>query len=70
MGKHHHHPHEGHGSGNPPGTVHGHLRHNWFFYVSGIFLLIALLGFIFSGNLSWNFSASPTSQQPLINVSK
>jgi uncharacterized integral membrane protein len=52
MSKHHHHPHEGHGAGNPPGTGRKHLRHTWFFYVAGFFLLLALLGFILSNNLS------------------
>jgi hypothetical protein len=52
MSKHHHHPHEGHNAGNPPGTGKKHLRHNWFFYVAGLFILIALLGFIFSNNLT------------------
>jgi len=70
MSKHHHHPNEGHGEGNPPGSIRGHLHHNWFFYVSGVFLLIALLAFIFSGNLSWQFSASAPHQQPLIGGAK
>jgi len=65
VSKHHHHPNEGHGEGNPPRTVRGHLHHNWFFYVSGIFILVALLAFIFSGNLSWNFNMAPSTQTPL-----
>ncbi len=52
MSKHHHHPHEGHSAGNPPGTGDKPLRHNWFFYVAGFFLLLALIGFILSNNLS------------------
>jgi hypothetical protein len=70
MSKHHHHPDEGHGGGNPPNRVRDHLHHNWFFYVSGIFILLALLAFIFSGNLSWQFSASPPAQTSLLNGAK
>jgi hypothetical protein len=51
MSKHHHHPHEGHGEGNPPGSGDKPLKHNWFFYVAGFFLMLALLGFILSNNL-------------------
>jgi len=61
MSKHHHHPGEGHGSGEPSRPAGNHLHHNWFFYVSGVFILLALLGFIFSGNLAWQFSAAPTT---------
>jgi hypothetical protein len=60
MSKHHHHPHEGHSAGNPPGTRHGHLRHNWFFYLAGVMILLALLAFIFSGNLALR----PTTSSP------
>ncbi len=70
MGKHHHHPGEGHREGNPPRSFRGHLHHNWFFDVSGFFLLLALLGFIASGNLAWNFSATPPAHAPLIGGSK
>jgi len=70
MSKHHHHPDEGHGDGNSPPSLRNHLHHNWFFYVSGIFILVALLGFILSGNLSWQFSALPPPQTPLINGTK
>jgi hypothetical protein len=70
MGKHHHHSDEGHDKGNPPRSIRGHLHHNWFFYVSGVFLLLALLGFIVSGNLSWNFNAGSSPQTPLIGGSK
>ena len=70
MSKHHHHPDEGHSEGNPPGTGRRHFRHNWFFYVSGIFILIALLAFIISGNLSWNFSAGAPKQAPLVGGGK
>jgi hypothetical protein len=53
MSKHHHHPHEGHRSGNPPGS--GRPRHNWFFYVAGFFILIGLLCFIMLGtNFFWS----------------
>jgi hypothetical protein len=56
MSKHHHHPHEGHGDG---GTSDRPLRHNWFFYVAGFFLLLALIGFILSGNLALTPSSTP-----------
>ncbi|HEX4141344.1 MAG TPA: hypothetical protein VHY09_13430 [Candidatus Methylacidiphilales bacterium] len=67
MSKHHHHPNEGHGPGNPPGN---HFRRNWFFYVSGVFILIALLAFIVSGNLTWNFNAAAPPQKPLVGGGK
>jgi hypothetical protein len=70
MGKHHHHPDEGHGAGNPSGSARGHLHHNWFFYVSGLFILLALLAFIFSVNLAWRPSAGPPAQTPSIGVTK
>jgi len=66
MSKHHHHPDEGHGDGGSSRPVRNHLHHNWFFYISGLFILIALLAFVFSGNLSWQFSAAPPPQTPLI----
>jgi hypothetical protein len=66
MSKHHHHPNEGHGPGAPSRSVREHLHHHWFFYVSGIFLLVALVCFVLSGNVSWQFSASPPAQAPLI----
>jgi hypothetical protein len=70
MGKHHHHPNEGHGPGNPPRAMRDHLHHNWFFYVSGIFILIALLAFIVSGNLSWRFSPTAPQPKPLVGGAK
>jgi hypothetical protein len=59
MSKHHHHPHEGHGSGEPPNSGGKRLRHNWFFYVAGFFILVALIAFVLSGNLLWQPSALP-----------
>ena len=50
MSKHHHNPHEGHSNGES--SKGDHMHHNWFFYVAGFFLLLALLAFIFSGNLA------------------
>jgi len=67
---HHHHPNEGHGDGSPPRSMRNHLHHNWFFYVSGLFILVALLAFILSGNLSWQFSAAAPPQTPLIGGAK
>jgi hypothetical protein len=58
MGKHHHNPHEGHRSGVPSGGK--PLHHDWRFYAAGFFILIALLAFIFSGNLAWRPAPSPT----------
>jgi hypothetical protein len=61
MSEHHHHKaHEGHQSGKPPGG--GRMHRGWFFWLSGIFLLLALLGFIFSGNLV--FSPAPAPAPP------
>jgi hypothetical protein len=65
MSHHHHHPGEGHGPGNPPNR--GHLRHNWFFYVAGFFLLLALVSFVLSGNLAWR-PALPPSPAPSSNA--
>jgi hypothetical protein len=70
MSKHHHHPNEGHRGGQPAHSVRNHLHHTWFFYVSGIFILVALIAFVLSGNLSWQFSATPTPQAPLVGGSK
>jgi hypothetical protein len=67
MSKHHQHPHEGHSAGNPPKS---HLRHNWFFYLSGILILIALLAFIASGNLSWNFNTAAPQPKPIVGGAK
>jgi len=57
MSKHHHHPHEGHGDGGRPPQ--GHLHHNWFFYVAGFFILLALISFVLSGNLAWRPAPPP-----------
>jgi hypothetical protein len=70
MSKHHHHPDEGHGSGNPPHSARNHLQHHWFFYVAGVFILVALIAFVLSGNLSWQFSAAPSTSTPLIGGAK
>ncbi len=70
MSKHHHHPNEGHSAGNPPGSSRNHFHRNWFFYVSGVFILIALLAFIASGNLSWNFNATAPQPKPLVGGAK
>jgi hypothetical protein len=70
MSKHHHHPHEGHSAGNPPGTGRGHLRHNWFFYLAGVMILLALLAFIFSGNLAWRPAISSPQPAPSSDAAK
>ena len=70
MSKHHHHPHEGHGEGNPPGTARGHLRHNWFFYVSGVFLFIALLAFVLTGSLAWRPPVATPPPAPAAGTAK
>ena len=57
MGKHHHHPHEGHRSGEPGGGK--PLHHDWRFYAAGLMIFLALLAFIFSGNLAWRPAAAP-----------
>ena len=58
MSKHHHHPHEGHSAGEAPGTGRKPLHHSPFFWVAGVFILVALLAFIFSGNLAWRPATS------------
>jgi hypothetical protein len=58
MSKHHHHPHEGHHSGTP-GASRKPMHHDWRFYVAGLFLFLALLAFIFSGNLRWRPAPPP-----------
>jgi hypothetical protein len=58
MSKHHHHPNEGHRGGEPSASSKP-LHHDWRFYVAGFFLLIALLAFIFSGNLAWGPAPVP-----------
>jgi len=58
MSKHHHHPHEGHHSGEP-GASRKPMHHDWRFYVAGFFLFLALLAFILSGNLRWRPAPPP-----------
>jgi hypothetical protein len=70
MSKHHHHPDEGHGAGEAPRSMRGRLHHNWFFYVSGIFLLVALICFVLSGNLAWRFSPALPSPVPVAGQNK
>jgi hypothetical protein len=69
MSKQHHHSNEGQSEGNPPYSAWNHLHHNWFFYLSNL-ILIALIAFVLSGNFSWQFSATPSSQAPLVGSSK
>jgi len=59
MSKHHHHPNEGHSEGEPPRAARDHLHHNWFFYVAGFFILVALIGFILAGSPAWQLTAAP-----------
>ena len=68
MSHHHHHPHEGHSEGNPPGEK--PLRHNWFFYVAGVFLVLALIGFILSNNLSNvpGLVSPPANAAPIVRL--
>jgi len=65
MSKHHHHPHEGHSSGDGPGSGRKPLHHTVFFWVAGFFILIALLAFIFSGNLALRPAVPPIPSAPL-----
>ena len=67
MSKHHHHPHEGHSAGNPPGSGDKPLRHNWFFYVAGFFLMLALIGFILSNNFHYQPDVRPAPAAPAAN---
>jgi hypothetical protein len=70
MSKHHHHLNEGHKNGDLPRSMRNHLHHNWFFYVSGIFILVALLAFVFSGNPARQQSAPPLHPAPSSGVGK
>jgi hypothetical protein len=64
MSEHHHHkPHEGHHSGDKPAR--GGLHRGWFFWLAGFFLLLALLGFIFSGNLAFTPAVPATAAPPI-----
>jgi len=66
---HHHHPDEGHGDGVPPRSAKNHLHHNWFFYVAGFFILLALIGFIMAGTPAWQVVA-PAQPPPLNDSNK
>jgi hypothetical protein len=59
MGKHHHHPDEGHSAGAPPGTGRRRWHHSPFFWVAGFFLFLALTLFIleYGGVLHSNAAA-------------
>jgi hypothetical protein len=70
MSKHHHHPHEGHRDGGSPESCRKPLHHSPFFWVAGFFILLALLGFIFSGNLAWQPSPLPTQAAPATGSTK
>jgi hypothetical protein len=61
MSKHHHHPHEGHSSGTSPAAK--TRSHGVFFYVAGVFILIALLCFIVNGA---TFFRSPAVPAPAV----
>lgn len=50
MSKHHHHPHEGHHAGKPAQKP---LHHDWRFYAAGAIIMIALVLYLLSGDLSW-----------------
>jgi hypothetical protein len=57
----HHHPHEGHDDGS---AAERPLRHNWFFYVAGFFLLLAFIGFVLEGFPSLRPAPLPTQPPP------
>jgi hypothetical protein len=65
MGKHHHHPHEGHGSGTPPSRK--PMHHDWRFYAAGLAILIALLIYLLSGDLAFQPRLTPVPQTPIAN---
>jgi hypothetical protein len=59
MSKHHHHPDEGHSVGTPPASK--PQGRGFFFYIAGLFILIALLCFILNtANFSWSPTVPPT----------
>ena len=38
---------------DPRRPIRGHLHRNWHLYISGLFILAALLAFMFSGSVLW-----------------
>jgi hypothetical protein len=67
MGKHHHKPHEGHSDGTH--TQHSAkepVKHNWFFYLAGLAILIALVVYLLSGDLAF----TPRVVAPAANAGK
>jgi hypothetical protein len=69
MSKHHHHPHEGHSAGTPNASKRP-LHHTVFFYVAGLFLLVALLCFIFEGSFLGRPGIVSPQVSPAANVQK
>jgi hypothetical protein len=65
MSKHHHNPHEGHSSGNAPGTGRKPLHHDWRFYAAGLCILVALLVYLLSGDLAFQPRVGTPAPPPL-----
>jgi hypothetical protein len=63
MGKHHHHPNEGHDPGRPGSKP---LHHYWRFYAAGLAILIALLIYLLSGDLAFQPRLTPVPQTPIV----
>ena len=55
---------EGSGEGGPSGSEVRPLRHNWFFYVAGFFLVIAVICFVLSNTLIWHPPIALPPPQP------
>ena len=66
MSKHHHHPHEGHHSGAPKAAK--PMHHDWRFYAAGLLILVALMAYL----LSLDLSTSPKAPlpAPILNAGK
>ena len=65
MGKHHHHPHEGHGDGSRvQHSAKKPVHHDWRFYAAGLMILVALLLYLLSGDLAFQprVAAPPASR--------
>jgi hypothetical protein len=67
MGKHHHHPHEGHSDGSHTSRpVNKPVHHDWRFYAAGLCILIALVVYLLSGDLA--FSPRTPVSPPIVNA--
>jgi hypothetical protein len=61
MSKHHHHPHEGHGSGKPGRKP---IHHDWRYYAAAMLIMLALVLYLLSGDLSMQPTIMNTQAAP------